>query len=150
MKRIHAFRLLTLADQLAAVDGFGIPFFNMEHWLSSPTDVDEGEIQNTQQLQECGATACAVGFAMLNPTLRRAGLRNVRGAPRYKRHHMWNAVEAFFGLPRSLSAWNLHRDTVHLFGKTRPRTPAEEAEVLRKFVQKRAPAAYKTHYNRVI
>ena len=151
MKRVHAFRLLTLADQLAAVDGFGVKSFDMRHWFNTNNAaVDDGEIQSTQQLQECGATACAVGFAMLNPVLQKAGLKNVVGHPKYKQYHHWSAVEAFFGLPSSGSALTPHRDTRHLFGLEHTRTPAEEAEVLRKFVQKRAPKHYKAHYNRVI
>lgn len=55
----------------------------------------------------CGTTACAIGWAMTSPKLRRAGLKkheyNDNGAvhyfePKFAGHSGWNAITHFFDL----------------------------------------------------
>jgi hypothetical protein len=50
-------------------------------------------------LHQCGAVACAVGWACTMPRFKEAGLHtNWTGSPVYGGYLGWNAVQAFFGL----------------------------------------------------
>lgn len=151
LQRKHAIRLLVLADQLAAVNGFGEKYFNMKDWINTPLVLEMGTtITSTEELIACGATACAVGFAMLNPVLQKAGLECRDEHPWFQGRSHWAAVEKFFGLPSSQLAHDRGPLTGHLFGQEHTRTPAEEAGVLRRFVRRHAPATFKAHYARVL
>lgn len=144
-----AIRLLTLADQLESLDGLADNLFDMDDWFSDPDDLlkQAGKYcpLNPAELRDCNSTACAIGFATLNPTFKRAGLKYGAKGPTFKGHFGWRAVAAFFGLPDGYYDAP-HKITRHLFGPAEARTPAQEVEVLRRFVRKYAPAAYRAHY----
>lgn len=99
-------RLLVLADHLENV----LPEkFYMGTWL-------------------CGTTACAAGHAGDIEQFNDAGYRCADfGRPSFNKRYGGRALMAFFGLNMP--------DAMHIFGEKHRRTPAQEATIIRSFVQ---------------
>lgn len=98
-------RLETLANFL---DALPTKVFSIHDWMDinrqkEGTDVllnKQGELKGTvtpEQMHNCGAAACAVGWACTIPEFRKAGLRMTTGEyPVFRHHTSFDAVVKFF------------------------------------------------------
>lgn len=95
--RIQRKRLRTLAEFLVTSRKVR-KHFNLYGWVNTPRFTGpDGEVDPTV-LRECGATACACGWAATIPALRRQGFSMSWNAPAFGDYRNWIAVEKFFGL----------------------------------------------------
>lgn len=149
MSKIGNKRLLILADKLEEVSERS---FNLAKWINyrrtyrvavAPllsNSVLKADLK-PEEFEECGTSACAVGWAGTIPQFQKLGFTmDIREAfcdpaPSFQGHRGWYATHAFF---------DLNWDSAHsLFSKNSPAyrgqeaTPKFVAQVIRDFVQAR-------------
>lgn len=99
-------RLYTLVRFMANLPASANKHFNMEAWFRHMGEdhhgLKEGPV-NRQHMHLCGTTACAMGWACMVPSFRKAGLRLVNdgtsvGEVRYRGATDGDAAEDFFGI----------------------------------------------------
>lgn len=103
MKYWHKNRLLKLVKLLRTKKVAN--HFNLRIWM-------EKKFLDKKIRKECGATACAVGWACTIPSFKKAGLKiydNIRGynEPLFRNFLGFDATAEFFGIDRN--------DATHLF-----------------------------------
>jgi hypothetical protein len=77
----------------------------------------------------CGTSACAVGWACVNPVFIEQGLtRRHTGAPEFKGYTSWDAVEAFFEINATQSEHLFDYETYPKFCGTGPNEVADRIE----------------------
>lgn len=61
---------------------------------------DNFNLATWKERNECGTTACAIGWACLDEQFNEEGLTydEIYATPRYNNHLFWRAVREFFGL----------------------------------------------------
>lgn len=104
MQAVHIERLRALYAMIAGIPEERI---ELETWRSrafKPNDPDwSNEVTNKDLLsQDCGTSACAVGWACAHPEFQKQGLRWGE-TPVYQRRFGWDAVESFFGIHYDLA-----------------------------------------------
>ncbi len=84
-------RITRLANFL--VDAVPEKHFSLSTWRSGRCKEDEDLLKHT-----CGTTGCAVGWAVVLPDFKEAGLTSIAGFPMFQGVAGWEAVQRFFGL----------------------------------------------------
>ena len=139
LSKLTVRRLTKLADYLDSLPPKASNHFRMLHWFRHSGKDDHPFNANgitKRDLNFCGTSACAIGWAGTLPYFRRAGLKvepsgrtTVNGNSGILAS--WEVLDPFFGLTRHQSA--------HLFGPyTRIKTPKQWAARCRKFLRDNA------------
>jgi hypothetical protein len=90
-------RLQTLATFLKKVPSNK---FDLGHWR---VHVDNEDGPPVTDLNECGTTACAIGWACSIPEFIEAGLVYKEWGPTFDGHVSWGAPIEFFGISRKVA-----------------------------------------------
>jgi len=124
-------RLMTLAKYLEKVPP---KRFDMNRWVDGEfCGLDEEPAHD-----ECGTTACAVGWAATIPSFKKAGLKiNNRLDPQSGRRKNWAAVQAFFGdISEEQAMWLFSPEDPRYWCLSRPKeTPKKVARRIVAFVK---------------
>lgn len=151
---INKTALIKLADLLHTVEFIqereGKRIFSLDEWIQDPFAIDtrprDTNVQDEAQVvirapegqrvealtHTCGTTACAVGFAALDPWFNKRGFKmDIEGSPVFKFHIGWEAVHTFFGIKPS-EAHHLFSD--HSYDSN-PTGPSEVADRIMRFVE---------------
>jgi len=129
MKKLKLRRLSLLAWYLRSVPR---QYFRLMSWVyRNGSNFDNGLLKNI----ECGATACAIGWAAHIPEFRKLGFELFYNGgavvPSYKGTRNWEAVQNFFGLTSSEA---LHLFSMYSYPKENGTLPFEVANRIDKFV----------------
>lgn len=93
-------RLTTLIKFMEALPRSAAKHFNMTTWIAhaGPHSHDFDRYIRPGDLETCGTTACAFGWAATIPTFRRAGLKVVNSIEESGRHDNYTVAKEFFDL----------------------------------------------------
>ncbi len=140
MSTITTRRLALLADKLRSLPRGRFNAFDLSAWLQMDTShnldgiMDErGDLKpdlTPKQMNECGATACAFGWACTIPQFRRAGLTLDAGCgvPRFGGQTGYSAAEEFFRVTPDIAEWLFDPEQYSCEDHTRPSAVVKRIE----------------------